>query len=116
MNTKIQVLNSIDLENIFGGGDSSNFLNGLTTPFGYRMDKSGISDFDVLKEFKDKGCTEGFRSLYSNGFNVRMLGNFSGIFNGGISERAGSLTAFVGVVFSLVGAYKGIKWAIKKVF
>lgn len=116
MNTKIQVLNSIDLENIFGGGDSGNFLNGLTTPFGYCMNNSGISDSDVLKEFKNKGCIKGLRYLYSNGFYVQMLGDFSGIFNGGISERAGSLTAFVGVVFSLVGAYKGIKWAIKKVF
>lgn len=120
MNTKIQILNSIDLEKISGGMNQDNFLGGLTTPFGFQM-KECKSDSEVFKELKGKGFIEGLKSLYGNGFSEAYLGDFSGIFSGEkISERAGALTAFgivcATVTGTVIGAYKGIKWVAKKIF
>lgn len=115
MNTKIQVLNSIDLENISGGVENknknsesfddvlkkaeknsfSNFLNGLTSPFGLVYNKNA-----------------GFVFIESN------VVNFSIMFNdfASTSERAGSLTALAIFTGAIIGTYEGIKWAVKKIF
>ena len=120
MNTKIQVLNSVDLENISGGmykplescgvsssscGDSSrnsenlkdfdDFLNGLVQPFGFVYEGNFSFDFYPGK-----------------------IGNFSPAFykNDSTSEHAGSLTALAIFTGAIIGTYEGIKWAVKKIF
>lgn len=120
MNTKIQVLNSVDLENISGGmykplescgvsssscGDSSrnsenlkdfdDFLNGLVQPFGF-----------------------GYRESKGFEFTGNSVVNFSGMFNdwNSTSARAGFLTAFAIFTGAIIGTYEGIKWAVKKIF
>lgn len=114
MNTKIQVLNSVDLENISGGmenktnsldsnkkkdlGSFSDFLNGLANPFGF---------------FYLEG--KGFKFI---GNLSRSVVNFSEMFSNlaSTSERAGSLTALAIFTGAIIGTYEGIKWAVKKIF
>lgn len=105
MNTKIQVLNSIDLENISGGmenktnsldsnkkkdlGSFSDFLNGLALPFGF-------------------GYREGKGFEFVGNF-LNCATNFSLVFDKDCptSERAGSLTAFATVNAVITGAVFG---------
>lgn len=123
MNTKIQVLNSVDLENISGGmykplescgvssgscgvssrnsenlkgfSGFSGFLNGLAKPFGISYEENSVFDF------------------YTDN-----IGNFSPAFckNISTSGRAGSLTALAIFTGAIIGTYEGIKWAVKKIF
>ena len=129
MNTKIQVLNSVDLENISGGmykplescgvssgscgvscgscGDSSrnsenlkDFLNGLANPFGFVY--TGGKDFVFVGNYHEN--VTNFSLVFTNKNGIP------------VSARAGSLTALAIFTGAIIGTYEGIKWAVKKIF
>ena len=122
MNTKIQVLNSVDLENISGGmfdpfkscDDSSgscenssrnsenlkDFLNGLANPFGFVY--TGGKDFVFVGNYHEN--VTNFSLVFTNKNGIP------------VSARAGSLTALAIFTGAIIGTYEGIKWAVKKIF
>ena len=130
MNTKIQVLNSVDLENISGGMcTSSESCYGSSRLYdgSSRLYDGSSFNSENLKGFSDflKGFAWPFGFVYEEdkGLNFSYnIGNFSPAFykNDSTSERAGFLTAFATVNAVITGAvfgtYKGIKWAVKKIF
>lgn len=120
MNTEIQVLNSVDLENISGG---------MYEPFescGVSSSSCGDSsrNSENLKGFSDflKGLAWPFGISYKGNFvfysYTDNIGNFSPAFceNISTSGRAGFLTAFAIFTGAIIGTYEGIKWAVKKIF
>lgn len=130
MNTKIQVLNSVDLENI-SGGMNRNLANALEefNPFGDSEGPSGSCgdssrNSENLKGFSDflKGLAWPFGISYEENsvfdFYTDNIGNFSPAFckNISTSGRAGFLTAFAIFTGAIIGTYEGIKWAVKKIF
>ena len=133
MNTKIQVLNSVDLENISGGMEENleNILwyNSFAKPHdSYGCCKESSRNSENLKDFLN-GLANPFGFVYNGNKNFRFvgnisknIGNFSPAFykNDSTSLRAGFLTAFATVNAVITGAvfgtYKGIKWAVKKIF
>lgn len=134
MNTKIQVLNSVDLENISGGMcTSSESCYGSSRLYdgSFRLYDGSSFNSENLKDFNDflNGLVQPFGFVYNGNKNFRFvgnisknIGNFSPAFykNDSTSLRAGFLTAFATVNAVITGAvfgtYKGIKWAVKKIF
>ena len=123
MNTKIQVLNSVDLENISGGMcTSSESCYGSS-----RLYDGSSFNSENLKDFNDflNGLVQPFGFVYNGNKNFRFvgnisknIGNFSPAFykNDSTSLRAGSLTALAIFTGAIIGTYEGIKWAVKKIF
>ncbi len=131
MNTKIQVLNSVDLENISGGMEENleNILwyNSFAKPHdSYGCCKESSRNSENLKDFLN-GLANPFGFVYTGGKDFVFVGNyhenvtnFSLVFtnkNGiPVSARAGSLTALAIFTGAIIGTYEGIKWAVKKIF
>ena len=122
MNTKIQVLNSVDLENISGGMYKPLESCGVSSgSCGVSSGSCGVSsrNSENLKGFSG---FSGFLNGLAKPFGIDYKGNFDFDFckNSSTSECAGSLTAFATVSAVITGAvfgtYKGIKWAVKKIF
>ena len=76
MNTKIQVLNSVDLENISGGMcTSSESCYGSS-----RLYDGSSFNSENLKDFNDflNGLVQPFGFVYNGNKNFRFVGNISG--------------------------------------
>ena len=127
MNTKIQVLNSVDLENISGGMcTSSESCYGSSRLYdgSSRLYDGSSFNSENLKDFNDflNGLVQPFGFVYEGNFSFDFypgkIGNFSPAFykNDSTSERAGSLTALAIFTGAIIGTYEGIKWAVKKIF
>lgn len=120
MNTKIQVLNSVDLENISGGmcTSSESCYNSSRLYDGSSFNSENLKDFNDFLN----GLVQPFGFVYEGNFSFDFypgkIGNFSPAFykNDSTSERAGSLTALAIFTGAIIGTYEGIKWAVKKIF